>query len=322
MKTSTKENGLEVKVGLFLCVGLLIIAAMILQFGLGGKQGIFKKYYTLVVDLPGADGLLKNSQVVLGGARVGYVDAKPVLAKNLNSVRVTIKVDDAIKIPIGSRFEVGTSGLLGDKYVTIETGPDFDVNKFDPNDAKQIYQPVSDPAQPLLKIYDPSKPEVKYEAGDAILGETAPGIPEVVKKLTDLADHAQKVVTSIETGVLSPKSQTDLQDTFAYLRDFSKSLPPIGRSAEDAVAKADQTVDKANQTMGTLHDTVEGLRQFIDKASHGEGLVAQLLNNRQLADNFSALVTNLKEHGLVFYHDTADKKSGQPSPTPRDKRQR
>ena len=39
---STKENGLEIKVGLFICIGFAVIGAMVLKFGLGGSDG-FKK---------------------------------------------------------------------------------------------------------------------------------------------------------------------------------------------------------------------------------------------------------------------------------------
>ena len=72
-----KESGLELKVGLFICIGLAVISAMIVIFGMGGSQG-FKKYYPLKVDLPNANGLLKGSDVLLAGARVGYVATKPV----------------------------------------------------------------------------------------------------------------------------------------------------------------------------------------------------------------------------------------------------
>ena len=81
---------------------------------------MFKTYYRLVVDLPDANGLLKDSEVLLAGARVGFVADKPVLSSSLGTVRVTVKIDEKIKIPIGSTFKVDSSGLLGDKFVAVQ----------------------------------------------------------------------------------------------------------------------------------------------------------------------------------------------------------
>ena len=338
MKTTTKENGLEVKVGLFLCIGLFIIAAMILEFGLGGKQGLFKKYYTLVVDLPDADGLLKNSQVVLGGAGVGFVADKPVLSNSLGTVRVTVKLDEKIKIPVGSIFKVSSSGLLGDKYVAVQTAKGFDPDKFDPTDPKQVYQPV-DPAKPTLKVYDPADAGQTYEPGEAILGLHTAGIADIaeelgpaVKKLSAELDDVQAITTSLKDGVLSGTSQKNLEDTFASLKitgqnwaDASTKLPGIAKSAQDAVDKANQTMATAKDAAADLQKTLENVRGLIQKASEGQGLIGQLLTNRQLADNFNALVVNLREHGVLFYRNSSSGVAPAPSPAPtpvRGKKQR
>lgn len=329
MNTSTKESGLEIKVGLFLCLGLVIIAAMILEFGLGGKQGLFRKYYTLVVDLPDADGLLKNSQVVLGGAGVGFVADKPVLSNSLGTVRVTVKVDEKIKIPIGSIFKVSSSGLLGDKYVAIQTAKGFDPDKFDPKDASQSYQPV-DPTQPTFKVYDPADPNQKYEAGEAILGLHTAGIADIaealgpaVKKLSAELDDVQTITTSLKDGVLSGSSQKNLEDTLASLKvigqnwqDASNKLPGIATGAQEAVDKANQTMATAKDAAADLQKTLQNVRTLIQKASEGQGLVGQLLTNRQLADNFNALVINLREHGILWYRNSANTEPPASSPAP------
>ena len=153
MKMSAKENGLEVKVGLFICIGIAIIGAMVLEFSLGGKQGLFKKYHTLYVDLPDAAGLLKGSEVLLAGSNIGYVADKPVLSSSLGTVRVTVKIDLTVKIPIGSIFKVASSGLLGDKYVAVETGPNFDPSKFNPDDPKQVTSPSTRRSQTSMQRF-------------------------------------------------------------------------------------------------------------------------------------------------------------------------
>jgi len=297
MKPSARESGLEFKVGLFVCFGLLIIGAMILEFGLGGSQ-LFKTYYDLKVDLPNASGLLKGSDVLLAGARVGYVSTKPALSGNLAAVRVTVKIENDIKIPKGAIFKVDSSGLLGDKFISVQMQDGFDASKFNASDPSQI-----------------------YNSGDVITGGHTPDLTEIVanaqKKLNEVMDNFQTTINGLKSGVLSPESMKNLQDTFANFKsisgnwdEFSTHLPPLGKSAQE-------TVDKANETMASVHQAVDALNSFVDKATHGDGLIGQLINNRQLSENFNALIENMRKHGPVFYHDTA----APPAPTPsRDKR--
>lgn len=299
--TTNKESGLELKVGLFICVGLLVIAAMIVEFGLGGSQG-FKKYYALTLDLPNANGLLKGSDVLLAGARVGYVGTKPLLSSNLGSVRVTVEIDEKIKIPKDSMFKVDSSGLLGDKFVAIQTPPDFKPDKFDPNDPKQAYQP-----------------------GDNIVGQHAGDLMEQVtpalKKLSDELDKLQDATVKLTEGLLSDANLASVHDTLVNLKttstnfaDASKGFNGIVQSTQETVDKAKETMTTADAAAGDLRKTLEAARIVIQKATQGDGLVAALLSNRELADNFKALVINLREHGVLFYRNSPVKEQTPAAP--------
>src|SRR5690349_17528312 len=70
-----QDRGLELKVGIFVAVGLAILAALVVQFGRLGEG--FKTYYGLTVHFSDASGLLKGSDVLLGGAKVGRVAGPP-----------------------------------------------------------------------------------------------------------------------------------------------------------------------------------------------------------------------------------------------------
>ena len=50
MTTNPTEKALELKVGVFVTVGLAVLAAMLVQFGRVGEG--FKSYYKLTVRLP------------------------------------------------------------------------------------------------------------------------------------------------------------------------------------------------------------------------------------------------------------------------------
>src|SRR6202043_4203837 len=96
------ERGLEFKVGIFVFVGLAMLAALVVQFGRVGEG--LKTYYGLTVQFDDASGLLKSSDVLLAGAKIGRVAGGPRLAKVGNGVEVPLQIFDYVKIPAGSKF--------------------------------------------------------------------------------------------------------------------------------------------------------------------------------------------------------------------------
>ena len=61
--------------------------------------------------------LLKGSDVLLAGARIGKVAGGPRLVREGDGVAVPLKIYDYVKVPEGTKFTVGSSGLLGDRFV-------------------------------------------------------------------------------------------------------------------------------------------------------------------------------------------------------------
>src|ERR1041384_2562327 len=104
------ERGLEFKVGVFVFAGVAALGALVVQFGRWGEG--FKTYYPLTVRFSDASGLLKGSDVLLGGARIGKVSGGPRLIPNGPGVAVPLRIYDYVKIPLDSKFTVGSSGLL------------------------------------------------------------------------------------------------------------------------------------------------------------------------------------------------------------------
>src|ERR1700730_9160147 len=115
------ERGLEFKVGIFVFIGLSVLGALAVQFGRLGEG--FKTYYPLTVRFSDASGLLKGSDVLLAGAKIGRVADSPHLVKEGQGVAVPLRIYGFVRIPVGSKFMVGSSGLLGDRYVTITAPP-------------------------------------------------------------------------------------------------------------------------------------------------------------------------------------------------------
>src|SRR5437870_12134508 len=99
------ERGLEFKVGAFVFVGLAILGAPVVQSGRLGEG--LKTYYPLTVRFNDASGLLKGSDVLLSGAKIGKVSGGPRLLREGQGVEVPLKIYHYIRLPEGRKSTVG-----------------------------------------------------------------------------------------------------------------------------------------------------------------------------------------------------------------------
>lgn len=270
---SRHERGLEFKVGVFVFLGLAAIGGLVVQFGRLGEG--FKTYYPLTIRFSDASGLLKGSDVLLGGARIGKVAGGPRLVPEGNGVLVPLKIYDYIKIPDTSKFTVGSSGLLGDRFVNVT-------------------MPTGKPANFLAP-------------NATINGARETGIEDLTREggalVGDLRGVVQKIdttVTRLNDEVLSKATAENLQSSVAHLNEATASF------AESA-KKFGPVVDKADSAMDSTKKAADDLQKVLTSATQGKGLLATLLTNQELANDLRALVSNLRAHGVLFYRDNAAK---------------
>ena len=319
---STERKGLEIYVGLFLFIGLATIAVMVIVFGRVGEG--FVKTYPIVVEFPNASGLIKDSYVLLSGAQIGKVTTTPKLTGSMFAVEVTLNIHDDVKLPRDSRFLVGSSGLLGDRFVDVFPPEKFDPTKMiEPNDRIQGTR-----ATGLDDLT--AKGAVVMEKGAVVMDQ-------LIKELEDI----QKITVQLHSGLLSEQNMKNLTETFANLKTTSTGLNESMKKLDPIMAKADSAVDSAKGTMKTAEeaaaefkkvaanadktmDSAKGLvdsgKTLFDKANRGDGALGMLLSDRETADNLRALIANMRRSGVVFYKDREPKPVAAPTPIPRIKR--
>jgi phospholipid/cholesterol/gamma-HCH transport system substrate-binding protein len=314
---STERKGLEIYVGLFLFIGLAVIAIMVVTFGRVGRG--LKKTYPIIVEFPNASGLIKDSDVLLSGARIGTVADNPKLIGKSFTVQVRLNIREDVKIPRKSAFLVGSSGLLGDRYVDVIPQPDFD---------------PADVAQP----------------GELIQGTRAAGLDDLTQKggvvmdqLIKELEDIQKITVQLHQGLLSDQNLKNLSDTFANLKTTSVNLSTSSQKLDPIFTKADAAVDSAKSTMKTADEAAADLKKavaelqrmagsatktidsakslvdsgksLLDKANNGQGALGLLLSDRETATNLRALISNMRRSGPVFYKDREP--AATPKPIPR-----
>jgi phospholipid/cholesterol/gamma-HCH transport system substrate-binding protein len=106
-------------VGIFGLVG--IAALSILAFTLGRIPLVSPPHYVLYAGFDNVSGLKVNDGIQIAGVKVGKVAAITLSQKN-ERAQVTLQVHEGIMIDEDAIASIKTSGIIGDKYVSISIG--------------------------------------------------------------------------------------------------------------------------------------------------------------------------------------------------------
>ena len=284
---SAGERGIEVKVGAFVFVGCAVLAALVVQFGRVGEG--WKTYYGLTIRFSDASGLLKGSDVLLAGAKIGRVSGGPHLVSAGNGVAVPLRIYDYVKIPVGSKFTVGSSGLLGDRFVSV-TMPPGKPTTFIPKNAM------------LDGARETGLDDLTREGG------------ALVQDLRGTVKNVNATVTRLNQQALSQDNMQNLKASIEHLNQATGALAESSKKIDGVVDKAGATMtstkqasDDLQKAIGDARKTIRAATAVMDEATHGKGMLATLLTNQQLANDLEALISNLRRHGVLFYRDSAAK---------------
>jgi phospholipid/cholesterol/gamma-HCH transport system substrate-binding protein len=111
------RNAVETLVGAV----VLVVAAAFLFFAYTTTQVHAVTGYELNAQFDRVEGLRDGGDVKISGIKVGTITSQTLDPKTFFA-NVRISIDPAIKLPIDSVATVASSGLLGDKYLSIEPG--------------------------------------------------------------------------------------------------------------------------------------------------------------------------------------------------------
>lgn len=247
----TTNTSTQFRAGFFVILGLLCIGSLVIYFGRFGES--MKKFYTLTVEYRNASGLLKGGDVTLSGARIGEVAEPPKVLPNMRGVSVLLKINENVQIPQGSIFSIGSSGLLGDRFVTV-TMKDNDEHPVPiaPGSVITNGQSESSIAELQRQIHD-----------------------EIFPKLDSALSNIDAVTVSLRSGVFNEQGVRNLQMTLSNFATASADFKGVA-------TRADQFLKNGNDAMGSVKGAAGDLKAFI---------------------------ANLRQHGILFYRDSAPSSS-------------
>ena len=278
------ERSNNLRVGIFVAIGLLAIALMVVYFGRFGES--VRGYYRIRVEYPNASGIYKGASVLLAGAKIGSVENNPVILPEMDGVYVTLRIFEEVHIPSAAQFTIGSSGLLGDRFIQIVLG----------KDAKS-----SAPIQPGAVV------QGKGESGIGDVTESAAALlSDIQEAVGNINKVAQKLNNDVfkETSIANLNATlSSLKETSASFADASKKISGVVEKAEGAVETGQQTFASAKSAADELKKAIADARSLIQQAKQGRGALGVLLSDREMAENLKALVANLRRNGVLWYKD-------------------
>jgi len=287
------KSRLEWKVGVFVFIGLVLLAVLMLGFSKG--LTFFRPTYDIYLRSANVGGLKTRAGVLMSGVQVGTVsDIR--LAPSGKTVTITLRIYREYQIHKDAIFSIQQSGFLGDNYVAI--------------------MPTDNQGE-AFRDQDYAEAEAPFNLQE--FTRSASGfisrIDETVKKLNEALGNFSRVV-------LNPQTLTNLAQSIANLRDFSQRAliasdhlnlilatngPAIASSSSNLLVFSEQlnqfgsglnsvlatNAPWVNTVVKNVESSSESLKSLLSDVQAGQGLAGELLKNEQTAMSVSQIVNNL-----------------------------
>jgi phospholipid/cholesterol/gamma-HCH transport system substrate-binding protein len=293
----------ELKVGLFVLVGMFIVLAGI--FYVTGA-GILAAKYQLHTYLPEVEGLKTGAPVRLNGVEVGNVDSIGMNPQpggdRMRNIEIVMSIDRRYEkeIRTDSTASLITEGLLGNRYVTVDRGVtgtvipnQGEVRGVEEKAIKQIVERGADLVQNLNVLSQRINDLVGgIETGKGTVGKLLVD-EELYKRLTNATAGAEKIVSDVQAGKgtlgqlvasdeLYRKVNSSVNRVDTMLADIQSQKGTLGKIIYDPTFydNAKQFVERGNAVLGDVRA--------------GKGTLGKLATDETLYNKLRDAATNVE----------------------------
>jgi phospholipid/cholesterol/gamma-HCH transport system substrate-binding protein len=288
-----EKSRLETKVGLFVFIGLTLLAVLLIQFSKG--TSLFRGTYTLRLHAENVGGLKERASVLLAGVQVGSVSGIE-LAPDGKSVTILLRIYKADKIYHDARFVIQQSGFLGDQYVAIVPTTNLPPVLQDGGEveceAPFNLQDVARSASGFIQRIDDTARKLDAAVGDVrryvLNEETLTNLSAAVGNLRDFTEQATGTVASLNALVANNSNQINLAVSNVVF--FSQDLIGLSDAAHGLILTNGPDISAA---MKNIETSTETLNKLMNDLQSGNGLAGALLENQELSTNVQMMAANL-----------------------------
>lgn len=281
----------EVKVGIFVFIGLIVLGYMTLKlekFKLKSKEG-----YQITVQFDSASGLVANSPIQIAGIEVGRVKE---IRLHGSQARVLMTIQKEVPIYSDAGAILRTQGVLGDKYVEILPGSDKNPRlqpgglitasrstiELDHILAKAL--PVMDDIRSVTRSLSDV---IGTEEGKDNLKATFFNIRKTTEDIRSMTVGLSKGQGTMGKLIRDDALYLDLQTTVAGLKDTVNQIQS-GQGTIGKFLKDEEFYGEAKKTLGSLQNVAS-------KIDSGEGTLGKLINDDSLYKEAKETMANLNQ---------------------------
>ena len=260
---------------------------------------IKKSNYTFTVMFENVQGLHVGDQVDMLGKKIGKVTKTRFMAQKI-AVELAIDNSFSFSIPIDSKIEVKSEGIIGSKFISITPGynrkdyilPGTIVEGLREFDLTEITPDIVPMTQDLSAFARQLKAILGKEEGDKIR-LTIKNIESFTAQLDSL---------------ISAKDRNNFQTTMKNLRDVTAELKEginkeidkldqMLNSFKAVTDKSDElstTISELRKSSESFSSATQKLDRLLTKMENGEGTLGKLVNNDTLHENMNSLVNEVR----------------------------
>jgi len=270
----------EAKVGLFVLVGLILLAYMSFKVG---QQGFgFQKGYEISVIFDNVAGLERDASVQIAGVEVGRVQS---IGLRNGKALVVLRINPDIELERDVRAAVKTHGILGDKYIEIYPGTrgveplaqGGQISQVEHQaDIDRLLNQLALIADDIKKVTGSLSNVLGGKAGEASIGS-------ILESTRQLTHNLNRIVMNNEATL-----QAMLENT----KQLTANLNGVVTRNDEKVA---QVIDNLRGASSEMQKAFASMREITEGIQKGEGNVGQLIKDRTIVDRLNKTLTSLQE---------------------------
>ena len=284
---------------IFVLTGLFILGIMYVQ-----DITLKKSNYSFTVIFANVQGLNEGDDVNMLGKRIGKVSRAKIIGQKI-AVELSIDNSFAFKIPVDSKIEVKSEGLMGSKYVSINPGV---------NDKKYILagETVEGQREYDFSEITPGIVPITQDIGvfarrlKATLGEEEKDrIRNTILNIESLTSELDAFVKGYR-DVLSKSEREDLSDIVTNLKTASESIKEKVdndlsqilsgfKNVSDQSEDLKQAIINLKSSSESLNSSSKKFENILAKIDSGEGTLGKMVNDPGLYDNLNVLSQDAQE---------------------------
>jgi phospholipid/cholesterol/gamma-HCH transport system substrate-binding protein len=287
------KSRLEWKVGLFVLIGLVLLAVLLLQFSKGST--FFRPTYRILLHSQNVGGLKAGAMVLMSGVQVGTV-AETSLAEDGKSVTITLRISNQYPVHKDAKFVIEQSGFLGDQFVAILPQKNA-LEKFRDGgeaaaEAPFDLQEVARSAAGFIRRIDETARKLNEAIADVrrlvLNDQTLTNFAAAAGNLRAVSERALTMVDNITSLVAT--NGPALAQSSSNLVVFSEEINRFAGGLSGVLATNRTEIDVA---VKNIESSTVVLKNLLDDVQAGKGLAGNLLRNEELSAHMSQIVYNL-----------------------------